>query len=110
MKNICRAGEVTLLPITLPAEARLEEETNNYVVAHSETGHHHVLTLPDLSKVKIFTHLGDRYLEIPTEGSLWHQKTGNYVHKTHKVIPGVYKIIIKKEFNYFDKAIRAVRD
>jgi len=69
-----RHGEAILLPTTLPVEARLVEETNDYVVAHSETGHNHVLTLPDLSKVKIFTHMGDRYLEIPVEGSLWHKK------------------------------------
>ena len=43
-KQIVRHGEVILKPIAeLPKEARLELETNIHIVAHSETGHHHVL-------------------------------------------------------------------
>lgn len=105
-----RHGEVILFPTTLPAEAKAEEESNKYVVAHSETGHHHILEITGTSKAKIYTFMGNKYIEIPSEAKLWHQKTGKYIHKTHKVNPGVYKIVIKKEFDYFAKVIRAVRD
>lgn len=110
MKNIIRHGEVILYPTTLPTEAVLKEESNKYIVAHSETGHHHILETIDMSKVKIFSHIGDTYMEIPSEGKLWHQKTGKDIHETHKVASGVYKIILKREFSYFENAIRAVRD
>ena len=28
-------------------------------------------------------------------------KTGNEIHTPHKVVPSIYKVIIKKEFDYF---------
>jgi len=108
--ELIRHGEVILFPTTLPVEAKLEEESHKYVVAHSETGHHHILETTDTSKAKIYTFMGDRYIELPNEAELWHQKTGKDIHKTHKVNPGVYKIVIKREFDYFAKIIRAVRD
>lgn len=112
MKNtqIIRHGEAILYPTTLPTDAILSEESNKYIVVHSETGHHHVLETLDMSKIKIYTHMGDKYLEVPSEAKLWHQKSGNDVHTTHKVTPTVYKVIIKREFNYFENAIKSVRD
>ena len=61
MKNIIRHGEVILYPTTLPTDAILSEQSNQYIVAHSETGHHHILETLDMSKIKIFTHMGDKY-------------------------------------------------
>lgn len=110
MKNIIRHGEVILFPTTLPTDSILSEESAKYIVAHSETGHHHVLETLDMSKIKIFTHMGDKYLEVPSESKLWHQKTGKDIHTTHKVEPTVYKVIIKREFDYFKDAIVRVRD
>ena len=51
--QIVRHGEVILKPITsLPKEAVLEKETNEYIVAHSETGHHHVLATKEKTEVQ----------------------------------------------------------
>lgn len=106
--NIIRHGEVILKPDTLPKEAVLTETSKKYIVAHSETGHHHVLEAK--TDFKIFTFNGERFIEIPTVAELWHQKTGKDVHTPHKVAPSVYKIVIKREFDYFSKALRNVRD
>lgn len=106
--QIYRHGELLLKPETLPEGAVLSETSKNYIVAHSETEHHHVLTAT--KDFKIFTFNGDRYIEIPTIAELSHQKTGKDVHKTHKVTPNVYKIVIKKEFNYFSGLLQRVRD
>lgn len=111
-KYIVRHGEVILKQIdSLPKGVVLEKETNRHIVAHSETGHHHILaTKTDLSKFKVYTLKGDTYLEVPEMSELLHEKSGKDVHKTHKIIPGIYKINIKKSYNYFSKAMERVRD
>lgn len=108
--QIVRHGEVILKPIKeLPKEATLEKESKSYIVAHSETGHHHVLTT-DLSPFKVFSWSGETYLEVPELSKLIHQKTGKDVHAPHKIVPGFYKINIKKHFDYFKGALERVRD
>lgn len=108
--QIVRHGEVILKPDTLPKEAKLVETTNKYIVAHSETGHHHVLEATDLSKFKVYTWNGDTYLGLPEFATLLHKKTGSEVHKPHKIVPAVYKVIIKKTYDYFQKKMSQVRD
>ena len=108
--QIVRHGEVILQPIAeLPKEAKLEKETRKYIVAHSETGHHHTLATK-LEDFKIYSWSGEAYLEVPAFSELLHEKTGKDVHKTHKIVPAIYKVIIKKSFNYFSKAMEKVRD
>ena len=110
-QQIIRHGEVILKPIdTLPKGAILEKEVKEEIIAHSETGHHHILTAPDMTKMKFYTFNGERYIELPQIAELWHQKTGKDVHTPHKVNPGIYKINIKKEFDYFSGLLKQVRD
>lgn len=106
--QIIRHGEVILTPTTLPTEAVLQKATKKEIVAHSETGHHHVLEAKQ--DFEIYTLMGDTYIKIPSVAELWHQKTGKDVHTPHKVAPAVYKVVIKKEFDYFAGIIRKVRD
>ena len=112
--SIIRHGEVILKSVDkIPSGAVLKEETHKAIIAHSETGHHHVLEVRDkvdMSKFKIFTLKGETYIEVPEVAELWHQKTGEHVHTPHKVKPSAYKVVIKREFDYFSGAIRAVRD
>lgn len=112
--QIIRHGEVILKPVSaVPKEAILKEESHKTIVAHSETGHHHILEVRDkidMSKFKVYTWKDNTYIKLPEVAELWHQKTGEHVHKTHKVMPSIYQIVIKREFSYFDKAIRRVRD
>lgn len=112
--QIVRHGEVILKPIdVLPKEAKLNNEDYKIIVAHSETGHHHILEVKDkvdVSKIKIYSWNGETYLEVPQIAELWHQKTGKDVHKTHRIMPSAYKIILKKEFDYFSGLLKQVRD
>lgn len=103
-----RHGEAVLQPATLPKEAQLQEETKKLVVAHSETGHHHILEAT--KNIKVYAHNGERYIEVPELSRLWHAKTGTDVHREQQVGKGVYKINIKKEFNYLSKMMERVRD
>ena len=85
-KKIIRHGEVILKEVEgVPDGAILQEETNNYIVAHSETGHHHILQTEektDLSKFKVYYLNGDTFIEVRQLSELLHEKTGKDVHKT----------------------------
>ena len=106
--KIVRHGEVLLVSSCLPQEAKMEETSKKYIVAHSETGHHHVLE--SLENFKVYSWNGDRYLEISEISELIHEKTGKDAHSPHKISPGIYKINIKIHFDYFAKKMQAVRD
>lgn len=109
-----RHGEVILKPINiLPKKAQINNQDYKIIVAHSGTGHNHILEVKnkvDMSKIKVYTWNGETYLEVPQIAELWHQKTGKDVHTPHKINPGVYKINIKKEFDYFGGLLKQVRD
>lgn len=108
-KHIVRHGEVLIKQIdSIPSGAKLEKAAKKYIVAHSETGHHHVLEAQ--KDFKIYTWNGERYLEIPELAELWHQKSGKDAHTPHKISPGFYKINIKKSFDYFKGVMSRVRD
>lgn len=107
--QIVRHGEVILKPVSiLPEGAILSATTKSKIVAHSETGHHHVLEATQ--DFKIYTLMGDTYIEIPRVATLRHEKKGKDVHTPHKIAPAIYKIEIKKEFNYFSGLLQRVRD
>jgi len=108
MSNIFRHGEVVLVPVELPKEAQVSEKSKKYIVAHSETGHHHVLEAT--KEFTVFTWNGERYIEVPEIAELWHQKTGSEVHTPHKIPAGTYKINIKKHYDYAQRKMAQVRD
>lgn len=107
-----RHGENFFLPVSeLPKGAKLVEEGNNLVVAHSETGHHHVMTIPSVKDavIKIFEFEGQTYLDVPLEAKLQHQKTTE-AHPMRILQPGFYRKLVQSTFNYADKAMRKVID
>ena len=112
--QIVRHGEVILKQIkTLPDGAKINKESNKEIIAHSETGHHHILEVKektDLSKMKFYTWNEETYIEVTSIAELWHQKSGKDVHTPHTINPGIYKVQIKKEFDYYAGIIRKVRD
>lgn len=112
--QIIRHGEVLLKPIKgLPQEAKLIEEKNDVIVAHSETGHHHHVRTLDRTKganVRVYEVDGKHYLDIGEKSELYHQKTGADTHAPHVLEPAIYEVIIKKSFNYFSKKMERVID
>lgn len=106
--QIVRHGEVILKPSTLPKSAKLEKETKKFIVAHSETGHHHILE--SIDNYKVWSHNGETYIELGTIGKLFHEKIGKDVHAPHQIAPSIYKIVIKKSYDYFQKKMSQVRD
>jgi len=111
--KIIRHGEVILKEINkLPLDAKLKIETDKQIIAHSETGHHHTLVSAEpAQKFQILTDLdGNTYIQLNSCATLIHEKTGNDVHTPHRVMPAIYQIVIKRQFDYFEKKLKAVRD
>lgn len=106
--QIVRHGEVILKEDSLPKNAELVKTVNKYIVAHSETGHHHILE--SIDKYEVYTSNGDTYIKLGTVGTLFHEKIGSEVHTPHVLQPAVYKVIIKKSYDYFLKKLSQVRD
>lgn len=106
--KIHRHGEVILIEKTLPKNAKLIEQTRSYIVGHSESGHHHVLTAT--SPFKVYELNGQTYLELTSEAKLTHKKSGQETHGTQVIQPTVYERIIKKSYSYGEKIMRRVQD
>ena len=106
MKIAIRHGEVWLQPVDKLPKGKITKH-DNYVVGHSETGHHHVL-----ESEKEFGVMLDKamlYIQLFEPANLVHKKTVN-VHKTLKVPKGIYKIIKKTEYDPWQKMKREVFD
>lgn len=103
-----RHGEVSLIPTKTPKGAKLIKETKSFIVGHSESGHHHVLTAT--SPFKVYEHEGQTYIELTSEAKLTHQKTGEETHGVQILEPTTWLRVIKKSFSYASKVMRRVQD
>lgn len=103
-------GELFILPVDKVPEGKTSKH-ETLILAHSETGHHHVLESP--SKVQFtLTEIGEsveRYLTLEREAELVHKKTFD-IHETRILTPGNYRVFIKKEYDVRQQAMRRVFD
>ena len=108
MRTSLQHGEVLLVPISgLP-----KGETSKVlsaIVAHSETGHHHVVvsetpfeTVGDVEK-------HDLYLRLFEPAQLVHQKTTDK-HRTLVVPVGDWQVLLKTEYDPFTQLVKKVID
>ena len=110
-QKIVRHGEVLLVPTQLPQGAEKLVSEKAYIVGHSETGHNHILESTTIDKpIEVYMWKGDKYVVVSELAKLWHNKTGVDIHTTHTIVPGTYKVNIKKQYDYFAKAMVVVRD
>lgn len=104
MKTIMQ-GELVLQKIN-DRELIGAEKVKNYVVSHSETGHHHVLE----GDVMVLEREGkDTLIEVLQDTELVHRKSTDK-HNTHIIGKGIYRKIIKKEYDPFQRVMRKVWD
>lgn len=102
MKKGIRHGEVALIP----TDAKVKGKTvKNYIVAHSETGHNHVLE----SASKIVVDEKDFLIELFGDTALVHKKSFD-AHKTLPLEKGVYKRYEAVEYDPFAAVTRRVVD
>lgn len=116
MKQVIGAqGEVSCIAkidkIPDGVETRKVERTNgHYIVAHSESGHHHVLTDGEVmeqtnnvpSGMKIF------YAILNEPAEFVH--TAPSPHENYKLDPGIYEFKISREYDPFSEQAKIVAD
>lgn len=113
-KNIAAQGDLLIRRIgALPSQAaEIMPEAGKYVVAHSETGHNHVIEAQQ--NVKLFS-VGDpmtSYLQVleacdTTETILEHLRTFD-THESLLIPPGFYEL--RRQREYVPEGWRRVED
>lgn len=101
-------GENVLIPVEKVPKGKIVT-TSEYIVGHSETGHHHVLEAEKQSPFDIIIDGDNMYISSKQVSSLVHKKTHD-IHKTVVVQPGFYKVVRKSEYDPFQQVIRQVWD
>jgi hypothetical protein len=100
---IYRHGDVGLVRVKeLPDESKLDSHTNVTLAEGEVTGHAHRIASPHV----VLWHAGQqRYLEVREPADLTHEE-----HGTITVAPGVYEVVIQREYDYMEEMPRAVAD
>jgi hypothetical protein len=110
---IYRHGDVILREIrALPHFVDRISTAKSLVIAEGEqTGHHHTLTSTQNGTLISFAH---RYLEFTNHYQRYPQNPRRYIcldakstlaheeHKTITVEPGIYEVLIEREFDFLD--------
>lgn len=101
-------GEVWLQPVDKLPEGKVQK-TKEYIIGHSETGHHHVLESATEFEVMSGDDKHDLYVRLFEPAKLVHKKTYD-VHETKVITPGDYVVYQKTEYDPFREVVRAVFD
>ena len=88
-----RQGDVLITKVdALPKGLEAAKpEGNEYIVTHSETGHHHVMAKQDVDMYQAANDPFIAYLVVNNETTLRHLR-GFDTHETIKFNPGIYRI------------------
>ncbi len=104
-----RHGELILIPVATISGLEEVYSGNEYLLSHSESGHHHV-AVGDLTVYRpTGADDGTTYLRANEDLRIEHRKTHDK-HETKTLFRGLYTVVIKKEYDYFTNHIRPVRD
>lgn len=113
-QNTAAQGEISIRKIDrLPVNVTgLEPENGHYIIGHSETGHHHVMTL-DRKQVFVSDNppAGMRvlYANLEAAANLVHQR-GHDTHETIQIEPGIYEFRLGREFDPYAELARQAAD
>ena len=115
LETLGAQGEIRMFRIdAIPATAKpLAKEKGQYIIGHSETGHHHVLVA---DRVRVFADAeapdGMRvlYAILESTGSLNHQR-GHDTHAPHGFAAGdLIMFRTDREYDPYEQLARAVAD
>jgi hypothetical protein len=108
-KDICAQGDILICRIDkLPANVvPVAPENGKIIVTHSETGHHHVMTMERTKAYRLPDSIMDIFLAVEQGDTLEHLRP----HDTHESIrfePGVYHV--RRQREYMPEGFRRVED
>lgn len=111
--KIYRHGDLSFHPIDkLPKGLKEVEHKGNFVLAEGEfTGHKHLMTVEKPKEMKMMQDpkTGEYYIQLFDKAELTHEE-----HKKLVFEPGIYKMHVEREFDYFaketEKQVREVID
>jgi len=107
--NICAQGDVYIRKIDKMPEGvtPVEPIKGKVVVAHSETGHNHVMLAERVKQYRLPDSIMDIFLEVETATALEHLRP----HDTHESImfePGFYHV--RRQREYTPEGFRRIED
>ena len=99
-KNMAAQGDLLLRKIDkLPEGLKTAPvENGKYVVAHSETGHHHTVLERNAQLLIDETNEFIAYLKVDKEAALIEHERSFDTHETIKVPPGIYEVRRQREY------------
>lgn len=109
-KNMAAQGDMLIRRIdALPNDVKkLNADNGNYILAHSETGHHHIIKEDD--GIEYYSHANDNfiaYLVVNNETCVEHMR-GFDTHEKIKIDKGVYEI--RRQREYMPEGFRRAQD
>ncbi len=113
VNDIAAQGDVTFVRIgELPKDiklspAQINNEANGFVIAHSETGHHHVARLNGGTEFLVPASGLIAYLQSENEIEIDHLRSFD-THKSIKLSPGIWEVRRQREWS--DENERMVAD
>lgn len=104
--NPIRHGEIMLVPVNKIPKGSVKQH-KEFIIGHSETGHHHVLE--SATEFETTIDKNDLYLRLFEPGKLVHRKATDK-HRTLTIPAGLYKRYHDTEYDPFGKVIQDVAD
>lgn len=101
-----RHGEVILVPRKMPDGGKTTEHTE-FIIGHSESGHHHVIEGDKFTVTETEKH--DLYVQLFEAGKIVHKKTFDR-HRAITIPPSILKRYQDTEYDPWTKIIRQVAD
>jgi hypothetical protein len=102
-------GDMLIIPIAIiPSSAKAAQpEGEHFILAHSETGHHHVI---ERAKAEVYEAADDSfiaYVRALAPADIMHQRPHD-THETVQLSPGLYEI--RRQREYVAEGFRKAQD
>lgn len=108
-------GEITILkidaaPADFRAMASVERTAKGWIISHSESGHHHLLTAGEVMERTEHVPEGMKILYAILENPAQLVQDAAVPHGRFHLSPGVYEFRVAREFDPFAEQARRVAD
>ena len=105
-----RHGEILIVPVdAIPENAVEIYNGSEYIIGHSETGHHHVAVGTLTVYRPVGADDGSLFLRVNEDSRVEHRKSFDQ-HETKTLFKGIYQVTVKRAYDYFEKVMRRVED